>query len=146
MLDGIDTNSFKDKQLLPIEDAVESTYNVKSIVNKKIINKKNYYLVQYSDKDTLWIDKDDLIKDNIKNSINNYELNQLPESYIGMEIKKKFKDKLYDGKVSKYDKKEKYFFIKYDEDAEEVNLNELKKVLVYTKDKPKNKPTTEIRK
>ena len=43
-----------------------------------------------------------------------------------MKIRKQFNDgKLYDGKVSKYDKKKKYFFIKYDdENAEEVNLNE----------------------
>ena len=39
VLHGIDSNSFTDKQLLPVEDAVESTFNVKSIVNKKTINK-----------------------------------------------------------------------------------------------------------
>ena len=33
MIEGIDLNSFTDKQLLPVEDAVESTFNVKSIVN-----------------------------------------------------------------------------------------------------------------
>ena len=53
MIEGVDTNSFTDKQLLPVEDVVESTFNVKSIVNKKIINKKVYYLVQYADKDRL---------------------------------------------------------------------------------------------
>ena len=40
MLYGIDTNSFTDKQLLPVKDAVETTFNAKSIVNKKLINKK----------------------------------------------------------------------------------------------------------
>ena len=40
MLDGITTNLFTDKQLLPVKDAVETTFNVISIVNKKIINKK----------------------------------------------------------------------------------------------------------
>ena len=66
MLEGIDTNSFTDKKLLPVEDAVETTFNVKSIVNKKIINENVYYLVQYADKDRLWIDKNNLIKDNLK--------------------------------------------------------------------------------
>ena len=148
MLDGITTNSFTDKQLLPVEDVIESTYNVKSIVNKKIINKKKYYLVQYVDKDRLWMDKDDLFKDNLINHIENYELNQLPESYIGMKIRKQFNDgKLYDGLVSKYDKKNKWFKVKYDDnDEENLNLSELKKILIYTKMKPKNKPTKEIRK
>ena len=45
MLEGIDTNSFTYKQLLPVEDAAESTFNGKSIVNKKV-----YYLVQYADR------------------------------------------------------------------------------------------------
>ena len=53
MIDDIDTNPFTDKQLLPVKDAVESTFNVKSIVNKKTINRKVYYLVQYADKDRL---------------------------------------------------------------------------------------------
>jgi len=46
--------------------------------------------------------------------------------------------------VKKYDKKNKWFKIKYaDGDEEDLNLDELKKVLVV---KPKKKPTTEIRK
>ena len=145
MLDGITSNSFTDKQLLPVEDAVETTYNIKSIVNKKIINKKIYYLVQYMDGDRLFIDKDNLIKDYLKNYINNYELSQLPDSYIGMKVKNQFNDgKFYDGLVVKYDKKKKWFLVKYnDNDEEELNLTELKKIL---KDKPKKKPTTEIRK
>ena len=49
---------------------------------------------------------------------------------------------MYDGIVSKYDKKNKWFKVKYnDGDEEDLNLNELKKVLIYTKDKPKNRPT-----
>ena len=112
MLEGITTNSFTDKQLLPVEDAVETTYNVKSIVNKKIINKNNYYLVQYSDGDRLWISKDDLIKDNLKNYIDNYEFNQLPISYTGLKVKKQFNDgKMYDGTVVKYDKKINDFWL-----------------------------------
>ena len=69
MLDGIDSNSFTDKQLLPVEDAVESAFNVKSIVNKKTINKKVYYLAQYSDGDRLWISQENLLKDNLKTSL-----------------------------------------------------------------------------
>ena len=104
MLDGITTNSFTDKQLLPVEDVVESTFNVKSIVDKKIIDKKVYYLVQYADRDRLWINKDNLIKDNLKTFIDDYETNQLPESYIGMKVRKKFNNgKMYDGTVEKYD-------------------------------------------
>ena len=62
-----------------------------------------------------------------------------------MKIRKKFSDgKLYDGIVENYDKKKKWFKIKYtDGDEEELNLNELKKVLMV---RPKRKPTTEIRK
>ena len=73
MLEGITINSFNDKQLLPVEDAVDSTFNVKSIVNKKIINKKVYHLVQYADRDRLRIDKDNLIKDNLKSFIGDCE-------------------------------------------------------------------------
>ena len=62
-----------------------------------------------------------------------------------MKVKKQFNDgKFYDGTIVKYDKRKKWFLVKYeDDDEEEMNLNELKKVL---KDKPKTKPTTEIRK
>ena len=65
-----------------------------------------------------------------------------------MKVKKKFNDnKFYNGEVVKYDKKNKWFKVKYDDgEKEDLNLNELKKVLVYTKDKPKTKPTKEIRK
>ena len=50
------------------------------------------------------------------------------------------------GTVSKYDKKNKWLLINYnDGDAENSTLTELKKILIYTKDKPKNKPTKEIR-
>ena len=57
-----------------------------------------------------------------------------------MKVRKKFNDgKLYDGIVSKYDKKNKWYIVKYDDgDKEDLNLNELKKMLIYTKDKPKN--------
>ena len=144
MLEGIKTNSFTDKQLLPVKDIEETTYNVKSIVNKKITNKKLYYLVQYSDNDRLWIAKDELIKDGLKNYIDDYESLQLPESYIGMKVKKEFNKKFYNGTVKKYDKKSKWFKIEYlDGDEEELNLNQLKKVLVV---KPKKKPVSEIRK
>ena len=37
MLENIKTNSFTEKQLLPVKNLNESTYNVKSIVNKRII-------------------------------------------------------------------------------------------------------------
>ena len=105
MLDGITTNSFIDNQLLPVEHAVDSTFNFKSIINKKIINKKVYYLVQYADRDRLWIDKDNLIKDNLKKCIDDYETSQLPESYISINVRKKFSNgKFYDRMVSKYDK------------------------------------------
>ena len=145
MLEGIRTNSFTDKQLLPVKDAIDTTYNVKSIVNDKTINNKIYYLVQYSDGDRLWITKDELLKDGLNNYIDDYETSQLPEAYIGMEVKKKFNDgKFYNGIVKKYDKKNKWFKIIYnDNDMEDLNLNELKKILVV---KPKKKPTTEIRK
>ena len=65
-----------------------------------------------------------------------------------MKVRFFFNDgKFYDGIVSKYDKNKKWFLVKYDDgDKEENNLNELKKILMYTKEKPKNKPTTEIRK
>ena len=40
-----------------------------------------------------------------------------------------------------------WFKVKYnDGDIEDLNLIELKKILIYTKEKPKKKPTTEIRK
>jgi len=145
MLEGISTNSFTDKQLLPVKDVNETTYNVKSIVNKKIINNKIYYLVQYSDGDRLWIAKDELLKDGLNNYIDDYETSQIPESYINMKVKKKFNDgKFYNGIVKKYNKKNKWFKIKYsDGDEEDLNLDELKKVLVV---KPKKRPTTEKRK
>ena len=59
-------------------------------------------------------------------------------------LKKKFNDgKFYNGVVKKYDKKNKWFKIKYlDEDTEDLNVNQLKKILVNFK----KKPTTEIRK
>ena len=93
----------------------------------------------------LWIAKDELLKDGLKNYIDDYETSQLPDAYIGMEVKKKFNDnKFYDGIVKKYDKKKKWFKIKYlDGDEEDLNVNQLKKVLVV---KPKKKPTTEKRK
>ena len=56
MLDGIDRNSFTDKKLSPVKDTVESTFNVKSIVNKKTINKKVFHLVLYADKDIQTMD------------------------------------------------------------------------------------------
>ena len=144
MLDGISTNSFTDKQLLPVKDVNETTYNVKSIVNDKTINNKIYYLVQYSDGDRIFIAKDELIKDGLNNYIDEYEASQLPEAYIGMEVKKKFNKKFYKGIVKKYNKKNKWFKIIYnDNDMEDLNLNELKKILVV---KPKKKPTTEKRK
>ena len=80
MLEKIKTNSFTDKQLLPVKNVQESTYNVKSIVNKKTINKKIYYLVQYSDRDRLWINKDELLKDGLDNYIDDYELYQVDNS------------------------------------------------------------------
>ena len=108
MLDGIITNSFTDKQLVPVEDAVDSTF--KSILNKKTIKKQIYYLIQYADRDRLWIDKDDLIKDNLKHFIDDYEFNQLPESYIGIKVRKKFNEgKFCNGTVVKYDKKKNGF-------------------------------------
>ena len=69
-------------------------------------------------------------------------------SYIGMKVRKKFNDgKMYDGTVEKCDKRKKWFLINYDDmDVEDVNLNELKKISIYTKERPKNKTTTEIRK
>ena len=72
----------------------------------------------------------------------------MPESYIDMKVRKKFNDgKMYDGTVAKYDNKKKWFKVKYeDNDIEDSTLTELKKILIYTKDKPKKKPTTEIRK
>ena len=145
MLEGIKTNSFTQKQLLPVNDAIDTTYNVKSIVNDKTIKNKIYYLVQYSDGDRLWISKDELLKDGLNNYIDKYEKLQLPDAYIGMEVKKKFNDgKFYDGIVKKYDKKKKWFKIIYnDNDMEDLNLNELKKILVV---KPKKKQTTEKRK
>ena len=145
MLEGIKTNSFTDKQLLPVKEAIDTTYNVKSIVNSKTIKNKLYYLVNYSDGDRLWITNDELLKDGLNNYIDDYEASQLPEAYIGMEVKKKFNDnKFYDGTVKKYDKKKKWFKIKYlDGDTEDLNVNQLKKVLVV---KPKKKPTTEKRK
>ena len=145
MLEGIKTNSFTDKQLLPVKDAIDTTYNVKSIVNDKTIKKRTFYLVQYSDGDRLWIAKDELLKDGLKNYIDDYEASQLPEAYIGMEVKKKFNDgKFYNGIVKKYNKKNKWFKIKYsDGDEEDLNLDELKKVLVV---KPKKRHTTEKRK
>ena len=145
MLEGISTNSFTDKQLLPVKDVNETTYNVKSIVNDKKTKNKIYYLVQYSDGDRLWITKDELLKDGLNNYIDDYETSQLPEAYIGMEVKKKFNDeKFYNGIVKKYDKKNKWFKIKYaDGDTEDLNVKQLKKILVV---KPKKKPTTEIRK
>ena len=145
MLEGIRTNSFTDKQLLPVKDVEETTYNVKSIVNDKKIKNKIYYLVQYSDRDRLWISKDELLKDGLKNYIDDYEASQLPEVYINMKVKKKFNDgKFYNGIVKKYNKKNKWFKIKYsDGDEEDLNLDELKKVLVV---KPKKKPITEKRK
>ena len=93
----------------------------------------------------MWILKDDLIKDGLENYINEYELSLLPGAYINMKIRKKFNNGiLYDGIVENYDKKNKWFKIKYtDGDEEELNLNELKKVLMV---KPKRKPITEIRK
>ena len=43
-------------------------------------------------------------------------------------------------------KKTKWFKVKYsDGDAEQVNLSELKNILIHTKDKPLKKKTTEIR-
>ena len=145
MLEGISTNSFTHKQLLPVKDVNETTYNVKSIVNDKKTKNKIYYLVQYSDGDRLWITKDELLKDGLNNYIDDYETSQLPEAYIGMEVKKKFNDeKFYNGIVKKYDKKNKWFKIKYaDGDTEDLNVKQLKKILVL---KPKKKPTTEIRK
>ena len=145
MLEGIKTNSFTDKQLLPVKNLQETTYNIKSIVNKKTIKNKIYYLVQYSDNDRLWIAKDELLKDGLKSYIGDYNFSQLPEAYIGMKIKKKFNDgKFYNGIVKKYDEKSKWFKIEYlDGDKEELNLNQLKKVLVV---KPKKKPVSEIRK
>jgi hypothetical protein len=145
MLEGIKTNSFTDKQLLPVKEAIDTTYNVKSIVNSKTLKNKLYYLVQYSDGDRLWIAKDGLLKDGLNNYIDDYETSQLPEAYIGMEVKKKFNDgNFYNGLVKKYDKKNKWFKIKYadGDDTEDLNVNQLKKVLV----NPKKKPTTEIRK
>ena len=61
-----------------------------------------------------------------------------------MKIKKKFNDgKIYNGIVKKYDKKNKWFKIEYlDDDSEDIDLKELKKILVI---KPKKKPTKEIR-
>ena len=81
----------------------------------------------------------------LNNYIDDYETSQLPESYINMKVKKKFNDgKFYIGDVKKYDKKNKWFKIKYDDgDEEDLNVNQLKKVLVV---KPKKKPTTEKRK
>ena len=144
MLEGITTNSFTDKQLLLVKNLQETTYNIKSIVNKKTIKNKIYYLVQYSDGDRLWIAKDELIKDGLKNYIDDYESLQLPESYIGMEVKKEFNKKFYNGIVKKYDKKSKWFKIEYlDGDKEDLDLKELKKILVV---KPKKKPVSEIRK
>ena len=144
MLEGIKTNSFTDKQLLPVKDIQETTYNVKSIVNDKTIKKGTFYLVQYSDGDRLWIAKDELLKDGLNNYIDEYEKLQLPEAYINMKVKKKFNKKFYNGIVKKYDKKNKWFKIKYDDgDMEDLNLDELKKVLVV---KPKKRPTTEKRK
>ena len=144
MLEGISTNSFTNKQLLPVKNVKDTTYNVNSIVNKKIIKKGTFYLVQYFDNDRLWIAKDELLKDGLKNYIDDYETAQLSEAYINMEVKKKFNKKFYNGIVKKYDKKNKWFKIKYvDGDTEDLDLDELKKVLIV---KPKKKPTTVIRK
>ena len=144
MLEGIKTNSFTDKQLLPVKEAIDTTYNVKSIVNSKTLKNKLYYLVNYSDGDRLWIAKDELLKDGLNNYIDDYETSQLPEAYINMKVKKKFNDgKFYIGDVKKYDKKNKWFKIKYlDGDTEDLNVNQLKKILVNFK----KKPATEIRK
>ena len=65
-----------------------------------------------------------------------------------MKVKKKFNDgKLYNGTASKYHKRQKRFKVKYeDNDIEDSTLTEFKKILIYTKDKPLKKPTTELRK
>ena len=72
----------------------------------------------------------------------------MPESYIGLKVRKKFNNsKFYNGTVSKYDKRKKWFLINYnDGDAEEINLIKFKKILINTKDTSLKKPTTEIRK
>ena len=77
MLENIKTNSFTDKQLLPVKNLNESTYNVKSILNKKMIKKQIKYLVQFTDGDRLWIMKDELLKDGLENYIDEYELSRI---------------------------------------------------------------------
>ena len=110
----------------------------------KQLKNKIYYLVQYSDGDRLWIANDELIKDDLNNYIDDYETSQLPETYINMKVKKKFGKTFYNGIVEKYDKKNKWFKIIYnDNDMEDLNVKQLKKILVV---KPKKRPITEIRK
>ena len=78
-LEEIKTNSFTDKQLLPVDNADESSFNVKTILNKRIKNKQNEYLVQYADKDRIWVTEENLLKDGLKPFIKEYEMKQLPE-------------------------------------------------------------------
>ena len=55
---------------------------------------------------------------------------ELPDDYIGMKIKKKFNKTIYNGKVKSFDKKNRWFKIKYDDgDEEELDLKELKELL-----------------
>ncbi len=77
MLNGLRNVSYAESELMPAKQK-EETYTVKSIIDKKVENKKVYYKIWwkgYLKKDATWEPKDNLIKD-IPNLIKEYESNQ----------------------------------------------------------------------
>ena len=117
-----------------LANSSHETFVIEKIVSKKTRKDgtrmyKVKYKGQKAEKD--YNDEKDLRDKGFGDYIDAYEASQ-PENYINMKVKKQFNDgKFYNGIIKKYNKKNKWFKIEYsDGDEEDLNLDELKKVLV----------------
>ena len=73
-LEGIKNATYTDNELI-LSNEKESKYIFERILNKKTVNKINYYLIKwknYTIKNATWENEKQLIEDNLKDEINEY--------------------------------------------------------------------------
>ena len=72
MITGIKNASYTELQLLPAKNETEEKYNIKKIIDKKIVKGKPQYLIwwdKFLKKDSTWVTENSLIEDGYKDLV-----------------------------------------------------------------------------